>query len=129
MITAESFTNSVMDLCRIYGIAISGDLDNIGLTRVYPFTPHNTRRQLSPQRPARDFFESEPEGAVTLIKFRFSSAALKGLYELCEFENEHLPPFVDILYIDLKDGGPLVSVLLEYKAELIEQPLLVTQLA
>jgi hypothetical protein len=54
---------------------------------------------------------------------------LKGLHELCEFENEHLPPFVDILYVDLKDGGYLASILLEYKAEQIEQPLLVTQLA
>jgi len=51
------------------------------------------------------------------------------LHELCEFENERLLPFIDILYVDLKDGGYLASVLLEYKAEQIEQPLLVTQLA
>jgi len=51
------------------------------------------------------------------------------LHEPCEFENEHLLPFIDILYVDLKDGGYLASVLLKYKAELIEQPLLVTQLA
>jgi hypothetical protein len=59
----------------------------------------------------------------------FSSAALKSLHEPCEFENERLLPFVDILYVDLKDCGYFASVLLEYKAELIEQPLLVTQLA
>jgi hypothetical protein len=55
--------------------------------------------------------------------------ALKDLHELCEFENERLLPFVDILYIDLKDGGYLASILLEYKAEQIEQPLMVTQFA
>jgi len=59
----------------------------------------------------------------------FSSAALKGLHEPCEFENERLLLFVDILYVDLQDGGHLASVLLEYEAELIKQPLLVTQLA
>ena len=57
----------------------------------------------------------------------FSSAALKGLYEPCEFENERLPPFVDVLYVDLKDGGHLAGVLFEYEAELVEQPLLLTQ--
>jgi hypothetical protein len=54
---------------------------------------------------------------------------LKGLHELCEFENEHLLPFIDILYVDLKDGGYLASVLLEYESELVEQPLLLTHLA
>ena len=56
----------------------------------------------------------------------FFLTALKGLYEPYEFENECLLPSVDILYADLKDGGHLESVLLNYEAELVEQPLLLT---
>jgi hypothetical protein len=52
--------------------------------------------------------------------------ALKGLYELCQFEDERFLPFIDILHVDLKDGGRLASVLLEYETELLEQPLLIT---
>src|SRR5262245_7103014 len=59
----------------------------------------------------------------------FSSAVLKGLYKLCEFENERLLPSVDVLYVNLKDCGYLASVLLEYETELVEQPLLLTQRA
>ena len=59
----------------------------------------------------------------------FSSAALKSFYKPCEFENERLLPFVDVLYVDLKDSGYLAGVLLEYEAELVEQPLLLTQFA
>src|SRR5262249_47082164 len=59
----------------------------------------------------------------------FSSAAMKVLYEPCEFENERFLPFIDILHIDLKDSGHLGSVLLEYEAEVVEQPLSFAQLA
>ena len=57
----------------------------------------------------------------------FTSAALNGLYEHCEFENELLPPFVGVLYVDLEDGGHLAGVLFEYEEELVEQPLLLAQ--
>jgi hypothetical protein len=53
--------------------------------------------------------------------------ALKGSYEPYEFEKECLLPSVDILYTDAKDGGHLESVLLNYEAEMVEQPLLLTQ--
>ena len=51
------------------------------------------------------------------------------MYKPREFENERLFPFIDILYVDLKDSGHLASVMIEYEAELIEQPLLLAQRA
>jgi hypothetical protein len=57
----------------------------------------------------------------------FTSAALNGLYEHCEFENELLPPFVGVLYVDLEDGGHLAGVLFEYEEELVEPPLLLAK--
>jgi len=35
----------------------------------------------------------------------FSSMVLKDMYEPCEFENKHVLPFVDILYVDAYDSG------------------------
>ena len=59
----------------------------------------------------------------------FPSTALKALYEPCEFENERLFAFVDNPDLGPKDSGYLDRGKLRYKPKIVEQPLLLAQLA
>jgi hypothetical protein len=86
-------------------------------------TPQSLRRQKSNLLPGLfvDFHAYRDISRVNLPSQPkiFPSMALKDSYKSCEFENKHMLPFVDILYLDPKDNGYFVSILLNYEAEMV----------